>query len=305
MSDVKKTFLKNFIFGAHSLLVAFNLCALPAQADPSLVSKIQRMLSQLCYDPGEVDGVYGDKTSKALEIFYRAGNIVFDGVPDSNEVTDLTTALSSVGIESCSSTEQAEQQAIGPTQPTASAFKPRKSRDLNVRSIIDESEKTSDKNILDAINNLQAGALGDQLRQELKVGKLNSICSFSNAQPGSLLYNEAEHKFEASSINTTAITINWRGMGKVVVSNDRQLYINNDPLGEMVTEVDFTETFLGEAVALAYDGGAGSDNGIQFNLPSYQGEKTLSLDTTVELSRNFSVEPNKSYITKYSITCFE
>ena len=62
------------------------------------VDDAQRMLNQLGYNAGPVDGAYGGKTRRALETFYADNGSKFDGKLDANEVADLTQAMSRAGI---------------------------------------------------------------------------------------------------------------------------------------------------------------------------------------------------------------
>ena len=64
------------------------------------VDDAQRMLNQLGYNAGAVDGVYGGKTKRALEAFYSDNGGAFDGKLDANEVTDLINAMDVAGIGS-------------------------------------------------------------------------------------------------------------------------------------------------------------------------------------------------------------
>jgi len=64
------------------------------------VVKTQKMLNQLGYNAGPVDGAYGGKTKRALEAFYAKSGGSFDGKLDANEVADLTSAMSRAGIDS-------------------------------------------------------------------------------------------------------------------------------------------------------------------------------------------------------------
>ena len=63
------------------------------------VAKSQRMLNQLGYNAGPVDGAYGGKTKRALEAFYAKSGGSYDGKLDANEVADLTAAMSTAGID--------------------------------------------------------------------------------------------------------------------------------------------------------------------------------------------------------------
>ena len=60
------------------------------------VDTAQRMLNQLGFNTGSVDGLYGKKTHKALGQFYESQNSVYDGVLDENELNDLRLAASSL-----------------------------------------------------------------------------------------------------------------------------------------------------------------------------------------------------------------
>ena len=63
------------------------------------VDTAQRMLNQLGYNAGPVDGAYGGKTRAALESFYTDNGGSFDGKLDANEVADLQAAMAERGIE--------------------------------------------------------------------------------------------------------------------------------------------------------------------------------------------------------------
>jgi len=62
------------------------------------VDAAQRMLNQLGYNAGAVDGAYGGKTKRALENFYSDNGLNFDGSLDANEIADLSYAMSKSGI---------------------------------------------------------------------------------------------------------------------------------------------------------------------------------------------------------------
>ena len=53
----------------------------------------QRLLTELGYAPGPIDGAYGDKTKRALVNYYNAQNKKFDGKLDENEIADLKVSL--------------------------------------------------------------------------------------------------------------------------------------------------------------------------------------------------------------------
>ena len=64
------------------------------------VAQSQRMLNQLGYNAGPVDGAYGGKTKRALEKFYTALGSIYDGKLDANEFIDLNAAMEGMEHES-------------------------------------------------------------------------------------------------------------------------------------------------------------------------------------------------------------
>jgi len=72
--------------------------ATPAMSNS--VTQAQRMLNQLGYNAGPVDGSYGGKTKRALESFYADSGSLFDGALDTNEVADLKAAMDATGTKS-------------------------------------------------------------------------------------------------------------------------------------------------------------------------------------------------------------
>ena len=53
------------------------------------IMKAQNILTELGYEPGPVDGVWGGKTKKALNNFYQEKNKKFDGILDLNDSISL------------------------------------------------------------------------------------------------------------------------------------------------------------------------------------------------------------------------
>ena len=80
------------MFRILSLCTLIFLSNTPAFSDT--VSKAQKMLNQLGYNAGTVDGAYGNKTHTALEAFYAAIGSSYDGNLDANELDDLDKAIS-------------------------------------------------------------------------------------------------------------------------------------------------------------------------------------------------------------------
>jgi len=79
--------------------IVSSLCLTANITFAGTVDTAQRMLNQLGYNAGAVDGAYGAKTRGALEAFYADTDGLFDGKLDANEVADLQAAMSERGIE--------------------------------------------------------------------------------------------------------------------------------------------------------------------------------------------------------------
>ena len=72
-----------------AILLTFGFAS-PVLSDT--VSSAQRILNELGYNAGTVDGSYGGKTKRALETFYTDNNSLYDGKLDDNEIADLKLA---------------------------------------------------------------------------------------------------------------------------------------------------------------------------------------------------------------------
>ena len=79
--------MKNKIFIAAIIMFGF-----VGPAMSNTVSFAQRMLNELGYNAGPIDGSYGGKTKRALEAFYSDKGSSYDGKLDENEVADLKLA---------------------------------------------------------------------------------------------------------------------------------------------------------------------------------------------------------------------
>ena len=84
--------MKLFILGCSLILLSVS------EAYSGTVDTAQRLLNQLGYNAGVVDGLYGGKTKRALEAFYADNGSSFDGKLDANEVADLKTATIAAGL---------------------------------------------------------------------------------------------------------------------------------------------------------------------------------------------------------------
>ena len=81
-------------------LLTMSVTVTGGQTIAGTVDQSQRMLNQLGYNAGPVDGAYGGKTKRALEKFYTALGSIYDGKLDANEFIDLNAAMAGVEHES-------------------------------------------------------------------------------------------------------------------------------------------------------------------------------------------------------------
>lgn len=79
--------MRNFFLSFASLVI-FSTTLLAGTVDDA-----QRMLNQLGYNAGAVDGAYGRKTKSALEKFYSSIGSEYDGILDANEIADLKSEI--------------------------------------------------------------------------------------------------------------------------------------------------------------------------------------------------------------------
>ena len=84
--------------GMKKLLSIITILSLliPHTVFADIVSQSQRMLNQLGYNAGPVDGAYGGKTKRALEAFYAKSGGSYDGKLNANELADLNAAMEGV-----------------------------------------------------------------------------------------------------------------------------------------------------------------------------------------------------------------
>ena len=65
------------------------------EADAAVVSQLQQALTSAGYDPGPVDGTYGEKTVAAVTAFQQDNGLTADGVVGPDTASALNSALSS------------------------------------------------------------------------------------------------------------------------------------------------------------------------------------------------------------------
>ena len=63
-----------------------------------MVDEAQTLLNRLSYNAGVADGIYGQKTHRALENFYFDLGFKYDGVLNVAELSDLKNAVSGKNI---------------------------------------------------------------------------------------------------------------------------------------------------------------------------------------------------------------
>ena len=94
MFNLKHVVIKKLL----SIITILSLL-IPHAVFADTVAQSQRMLNQLGYNAGPVDGAYGGKTKRALEAFYAKSGGSYDGKLDTNEVADLTAAMDVAGLD--------------------------------------------------------------------------------------------------------------------------------------------------------------------------------------------------------------
>jgi len=77
------------------LSVLLVLCTPAYGMSKKFIELTQYYLNQMGFDAGEADGIYGNKTKRALENFYANRGQKFDGILDDNEREDIVKALTS------------------------------------------------------------------------------------------------------------------------------------------------------------------------------------------------------------------
>ena len=75
----------------YLFFILINILCLPASADN--IAKTQKILSDLGFETGPIDGKYGQKTKNALEQFYNNKGQSFDGILSQNEFHDLNSTI--------------------------------------------------------------------------------------------------------------------------------------------------------------------------------------------------------------------
>ena len=82
--------LKLFVF----IFLSITFFVKPISAND--VFTAQRLLTELGYSPGPIDGAYGGKTKKAFVKLYTDQNMTFDGVVNKNELDLLKKLIAKI-----------------------------------------------------------------------------------------------------------------------------------------------------------------------------------------------------------------
>lgn len=104
----------------------------PTIAAPnSTVLETQRLLSQLGFDPGPVDGLYGNKTQRAIKDYQKARGLVVNGQPSTALMSALqseasarlpTTPETKLTLEDANPTQRISSETANSTPQTASVL---------------------------------------------------------------------------------------------------------------------------------------------------------------------------------------
>ena len=81
------------IFLKILVLIFLTICFFTKPVVANDISIAQKLLTDLGYAPGPIDGSFGGKTKRALENYYASQKNKFDGNLDQNEIIDLKTTL--------------------------------------------------------------------------------------------------------------------------------------------------------------------------------------------------------------------
>ena len=79
------------LFRIFAILIFF-ICA-PTLSVANDILRVQKLLSELGYELGTTDGIFGSMTKNALEQYSLDRGITFDGVIDYNEIENLTYSV--------------------------------------------------------------------------------------------------------------------------------------------------------------------------------------------------------------------
>ena len=85
----------HIVFFRIFAILTFFLCA-PTLSVANDILRVQKLLSELGYELGAPDGIFGNMSKNALEQYSQDRGMAYDGVIDSNEIENLTYSLKPV-----------------------------------------------------------------------------------------------------------------------------------------------------------------------------------------------------------------
>ena len=116
----------HIVFFRIFAILTFFLCA-PTLSVANDILRVQKLLSELGYELGAPDGIFGNMSKNALEQYYQDRGMTYDGVIDSNEIENLTYSL-----------KQKRSRNLTQSNITHGAILPEKPSNFDYRSCIYE-----------------------------------------------------------------------------------------------------------------------------------------------------------------------
>ncbi len=116
----------HIVFFRIFAILTFFLCA-PTLSVANDILRVQKLLSELGYELGAPDGIFGNMSKNALEQYYQDRGMAYDGVIDFNEIENLTYSL-----------KQKRSRNLTQSNITHGAILPEKPSNFDYRSCIYE-----------------------------------------------------------------------------------------------------------------------------------------------------------------------
>ena len=204
------------------------------------VREVQTILTELCFNPGPIDGVWGQKTEKAVEEFFTKYTLKYDGTFDDYELYHLQAFNRSserhvmgIKIERCFSSK------VNNIKPLISEYIKGVSQDQwNVIKKLGDPQNCESR--VRNLNSLQGGAKisADEFNNKSAVSNAkfykNSIIIFGDGTYklkntitlfGKTLIGTPKTVIDASSVGT-AFRVHEGGLKNVIIVNAAQTGIN-------------------------------------------------------------------------------
>ena len=116
-----------------------NAAAISRDSSGPAVQLLQAILMQLQFDPGPVDGVFGDTTENAVMLFQQANGLDVDGVVGPNTWSKLCEAVTSVASPLNQPVTTEEPQTSQPSETSTETSTPTTECDPNAATISRDS----------------------------------------------------------------------------------------------------------------------------------------------------------------------